>query len=84
MLDFLGAHANTCVLGDDDQSIYGFKYAHPQGSAEFPEPPRYIQGETRSLQEVPRRTVQWANILMSNYFPRPSNHSSTSGTLAMS
>jgi DNA helicase-2/ATP-dependent DNA helicase PcrA len=37
LLDVLGSQANVCVVGDDDQSIYSFKYAHPEGIREFPD-----------------------------------------------
>ena len=31
VLRYLGAQGSMCVVGDDDQSIYGFKFAHPEG-----------------------------------------------------
>ncbi|MGI8485232.1 MAG: UvrD-helicase domain-containing protein [Thermomicrobiales bacterium] len=31
LLDFLSATGSLCIAGDDDQSIYGFRYAHPSG-----------------------------------------------------
>ena len=31
VLGFLGTRASICVVGDDDQSIYSFKHAHPEG-----------------------------------------------------
>ena len=31
VLGFLGARASICIVGDDDQSIYSFKHAHPEG-----------------------------------------------------
>jgi superfamily I DNA/RNA helicase len=30
-LAYLGANAQVCIVGDDDQSIYSFKHAHPDG-----------------------------------------------------
>jgi DNA helicase-2/ATP-dependent DNA helicase PcrA len=30
-LHFLGAKGAMCIIGDDDQSIYGFRHAHPDG-----------------------------------------------------
>lgn len=30
-LEYLGTNAVVCIVGDDDQSIYGFKNAHPEG-----------------------------------------------------
>jgi superfamily I DNA/RNA helicase len=35
VLDLLSAGSNIAVIGDDDQSIYGFKYANPEGIREF-------------------------------------------------
>ena len=31
VVELLSNTANICVVGDDDQSIYSFKYAHPDG-----------------------------------------------------
>lgn len=36
LIDFLSDNATLTVIGDDDQSIYGFKYANPEGIIEFP------------------------------------------------
>lgn len=66
LLDFLGERANTCVVGDDDQSIYGFKYAHPEGIVEFPETHPGTREESLVVcKRCPRRVVQLANILIS-------------------
>jgi superfamily I DNA/RNA helicase len=35
LLDSLAAAGTMTVIGDEDQSIYSFKYAHPAGIAEF-------------------------------------------------
>jgi superfamily I DNA/RNA helicase len=31
VLSYLGGQASVCIIGDDDQSIYSFKHAHPEG-----------------------------------------------------
>ncbi len=31
LIDMLGGDANMVIVGDEDQSIYGFKHAHPEG-----------------------------------------------------
>ena len=31
VLGYLGAQGSICIVGDDDQSIYSFKHAHPEG-----------------------------------------------------
>src|SRR5262249_30296787 len=36
LLDFLAEKARYTVIGDDDQSIYSFKHAHPEGIVNFP------------------------------------------------
>lgn len=34
-IEYLGASAEVCIVGDDDQSIYSFKRAHPDGIREW-------------------------------------------------
>lgn len=34
-LRLLGTNGSICVIGDDDQSIYSFRYAHPSGIREW-------------------------------------------------
>src|SRR5439155_26252261 len=35
LIDLLGEHGSLAVVGDDDQSIYSFKSAHPEGIRTF-------------------------------------------------
>lgn len=35
LLDFLAETGTLAVVGDEDQSIYSFKFAHPEGIAQF-------------------------------------------------
>jgi superfamily I DNA/RNA helicase len=37
VIDLLGDTAEVCIVGDDDQSLYSFKHAHPAGIREFPD-----------------------------------------------
>lgn len=37
VIDLLAANCNLVIIGDDDQSIYSFKHAHPEGIREFPD-----------------------------------------------
>jgi DNA helicase II / ATP-dependent DNA helicase PcrA len=36
VVDLLSTSAALCVVGDDDQSLYSFKHAHPEGIRTFP------------------------------------------------
>jgi DNA helicase II / ATP-dependent DNA helicase PcrA len=35
VIDLLATEAHLCIVGDDDQSLYSFKFAHPAGIREF-------------------------------------------------
>jgi superfamily I DNA/RNA helicase len=37
VVDLLSGAASLCIVGDDDQSLYSFKYAHPDGIRTFPQ-----------------------------------------------
>ena len=37
VVDLLCGTASLCVVGDDDQSLYSFKHAHPEGIRTFPQ-----------------------------------------------
>jgi UvrD/REP helicase N-terminal domain len=37
LIDALAGQAAVTVVGDEDQSIYGFRYAHPEGIVEYPQ-----------------------------------------------
>lgn len=36
VIDLLATGSNLAIIGDDDQSIYSFKHAYPEGIREFP------------------------------------------------
>ncbi len=37
IIELLASNCNLAIIGDDDQSIYSFKHAHPEGIREFPQ-----------------------------------------------
>lgn len=37
VVDLLASNCSLDIIGDDDQSIYSFKHAHPEGIIEFPD-----------------------------------------------
>lgn len=37
LIDILASQGSLCVVGDEDQSIYSFRCAHPEGISEFSE-----------------------------------------------
>lgn len=67
ILDVLGENANTCVVGDDDQSVYGFKYAHPEGITLYSQTHPGTHEETLTVcRRCPRRVISMANRLIAN------------------
>jgi superfamily I DNA/RNA helicase len=72
LIELMSGNANVCIVGDDDQSIYGFKHANPEGIrtwCEDIEPPR----EDASIGECrrcPARVVRMANRLIARNINR--------------
>jgi superfamily I DNA/RNA helicase len=71
-LDLLSDQAHVCIVGDDDQSIYSFKHAHPEGIREWVE----IHPDTDDLslaecRRCPTRVAKMANSLISHNQLRP-------------
>lgn len=82
LLDFVAEKAKYTVIGDDDQSIYSFKHAHPEGIVKFPE--RYNGTRNEEMNECrrcPSKVVGMANSLIAHNTgrsgrllkPRPEN-----------
>ena len=78
----LAGAASLTIVGDDNQSIYSFKHAHPQGIIAFPtEHPNTHQESLEECRRCPQLVVELANTLIANnteqvkrrLLPRPSN-----------
>lgn len=67
LIDLLADDRNLVVAGDDDQSIYSFKFAHPEGIIEFPQnhPGTYTEPLAESLR-CPTKVIEMANCLISH------------------
>lgn len=67
LIDALSGRASVTVVGDEDQSIYGFRFAHPEGIAEYPRTHAQTHDELLSeCRRCPRRIVQMANALIAH------------------
>lgn len=82
IIDLLGHQCHVCIVGDDDQSIYSFKFAHPIGIREFPDTHQVTSDhEILECRRCPTRVVEMANSLIShnqdrddrNLIPMPQN-----------
>ena len=62
---YLGETADVCVVGDDDQSIYSFKCAHPEGIREWKDlHPGCADLEMADCHRCPTTVVEIANALI--------------------
>jgi superfamily I DNA/RNA helicase len=62
---YLGTAAEVCIVGDDDQSIYSFKSAHPEGIREWKTlNPDCADLEMAECHRCPTRVVEMANALI--------------------
>lgn len=71
LLELMAESGSLIVIGDEDQSIYSFKYAHPEGIATFhqshPDTHDELLDECR---RCPTRVVEIANALIVNNMSR--------------
>jgi len=67
VIDLISENSDLCIVGDDDQSLYSFKYAHPAGIRTFAEShPGTNDHEVLDCRRCPTRVVEIANSLISN------------------
>jgi len=74
LIDVLASSASLSIVGDEDQSIYSFRYAHPEGVTSFPA--RHPETADEPLEECrrcPRAVVEIADALIRHNHPPPSS-----------
>jgi DNA helicase II / ATP-dependent DNA helicase PcrA len=72
VIDLLSDNADVCVVGDDDQSIYSFKFAHPEGIREWLDENEGAADLTLlECRRCPTRVVAMANHLIAHNQMRP-------------
>ena len=65
LLDLLAAAGTLTVIGDENQSIYSFKHAHPDGIVEFPTTHQNTTDQSLTVcRRCPQRVVQMSNALL--------------------
>ncbi len=72
VVELLSGAANVCIVGDDDQSIYSFKHAHPDGIREWLN--TNAGAEDIGLDDCrrcPTQVVDMANSLIGHNAQRP-------------
>ena len=70
LLDLLAEHGDNSIVGDVDQSIYSFRYAHPEGIVEFNIAHVDVHDETLSqCRRCPKKVVAIADALIRNNHP---------------
>ncbi len=70
LLELLGGDSPVCIVGDDDQSIYSFKHAHPQGIQDWAGPEDHDVDLT-ICRRCPSDVVSMANSLIAHNQMRP-------------
>lgn len=65
LLDVLSENGRFTLVGDEDQSIYSFKHAHPEGIGSFPDShPGTADESLDQCRRCPHRVVAMANHLI--------------------
>jgi ATP-dependent DNA helicase UvrD/PcrA len=67
LVDLLAGQATMTIIGDEDQSIYSFKHAHPDGITDFHDDHPGMHDETLDVcRRCPTKVVALANSLIKN------------------
>ncbi len=67
LIDLLSEHGSNVVVGDEDQSIYSFRHANPEGIRDFALTHDHTHDETLHLcRRCPRTVVRMADSLIRN------------------
>jgi DNA helicase II / ATP-dependent DNA helicase PcrA len=67
LLNLISKSASMAIIGDEDQSIYSFKYAHPEGIANFGTSSlTKVDYSLEECRRCPTLVVEMANELISN------------------
>ena len=70
LIDLLCKNSNQCLVGDVDQSIYSFRYAHPEGITTFSDThPGTHDVELDECRRCPSLIVSLANNLILHNYP---------------
>lgn len=77
LIDALAGNGAVTVIGDEDQSIYSFRHANPEGIVEYPQTHANTHDELlNECRRCPSRVVQIANALINHnqrLAPKPLN-----------
>jgi superfamily I DNA/RNA helicase len=77
LIDSLAGNGAVTVVGDEDQSIYSFRHAHPEGIVEYPQTHANTHDELlNECRRCPRSVVEIANALINHnqrLAPKPLN-----------
>lgn len=72
VISLLSENSEICIVGDDDQSIYSFKHAHPDGIREWVQERTGADDLTLGdCRRCPTRVVEMANSLIAHNRSRP-------------
>jgi DNA helicase-2/ATP-dependent DNA helicase PcrA len=67
VIELLSDSAAVCIVGDDDQSIYSFKHAHPEGIRDWiVSNPKADDLQLAECRRCPTTVVQMANSLIAH------------------
>jgi DNA helicase-2/ATP-dependent DNA helicase PcrA len=72
VIDLISQNAEVCIVGDDDQSIYSFKHAHPEGIRDWiTNKPEADDLSLTDCRRCPTSVVAMANALIRQNVNRP-------------